>query len=135
MSFRFLDHTADVQVELHAKTPGDLFCEAARALYAITLNDPPRSSGQKQHLEIHAENVEELLVRWLQELIYFLEVEHVAATDIQFGSIANTALNATCLAAPVKAERRAEEVKSATYHDLVIEKRPDGYMARITLDL
>ena len=70
MPFRFLEHPADIRFECFGKNPQELFESAAQALYAVALRSHRDSVEDSRDISLHADGWEELLVRWLQELLY-----------------------------------------------------------------
>ena len=135
MSFRFLDHTADVQVECSAGTFEELLRTASDALYTIALKGRLDGKSLDGRVFIHGESREELLVRWLQELLFLLDTEAFVATDIDFSTVTDKEVVAAVHGYACNREDRAEEIKSATYHDLHVEERPEGLVAKIIFDL
>jgi len=135
MAFRFLDHTADVQAECRAATFEQLLETAAGALYAIAIKDVRSSAGVERMLEVSGTGREELLVRWLQELIYLMDVKRFVATEFDFER-ADSRVARACLGGYIHDPgARAEEVKGATYHELELRETDDGFLARVIFDL
>ena len=135
MSFSFLEHTADVQVECRADSLAGLLESAARALYAVTLREVQSVSDHERVVEVRAANREEMLIRWLQELNYLLDIEHFVGTQFVFESIKDGGACVRLRGYRCSAAERAEEVKSATYHELAIQQNDGGFMARVIFDL
>ena len=135
MGFRFLDHTADVQVECRADSFAGLLVKAADALYAIALHQRDDGCGETRTVAVSGDTREEILVRWLQELIFLLETEHFVAARIAFadpiGDTATAQMEGYCCAPA----GRAQEVKAATYHGIEVRETGGGFLARITFDL
>lgn len=141
MAYRFLDHTADVQAECRAQSFTGLLETAARALYSVALKDKRKSVCVRRDLFVSGAGREEVLVRWLQELVFLLETEGFVAVRFTWSSSHMEAPNGPCsvqcdaegyLCAP---EERGEEVKGVSYHGLVVEKRGEEFIARVILDL
>lgn len=77
MSYRFVDHTADVAAELAAADLGGLFA-AALAAFTDTLTERERVEPRdERRISLSAPGLEELLVAWLEELLYVFESEDV----------------------------------------------------------
>src|SRR5262245_65978722 len=75
MGHRFIDHTADVAAWLDGGSPGELFASAAHALTdTITALDAVRPAVT-QSVTLEAPTLEDLLVDWLNELLYRFEAE------------------------------------------------------------
>ncbi len=135
MPFRFLDHTADVQVECRAETWSALLETAAEAFYAVTLRERRDVCVITKTVAVTGAGGDEVLIRWLQELLFLLDTEHFVGARFEFDRAGDTEVVARVSGYACSREERAEEVKSATYHGLVVEAGEDGFLARFILDL
>src|SRR3712207_5401850 len=71
---RMLDHTADVGFEVaQAPTLESLFDEARRALLMTMFEEPPERGEEKRSARLSAPDPETLLVRWINELVFFIQ--------------------------------------------------------------
>lgn len=134
MPFRFLDHTADIQIECDAPDFPALLVAAAQALYAVALTEQAGRVEIEQRIALEAASREDLLVRWLQELLFLLDTEEFVgvAFDVHAGPCALQAVVGGYRCMPAQ---RAEEVKSATYHELTVQTTDGGWQARFILDV
>ena len=149
MGYKFLEHTADVQAECQAPTFTGLLESAARALYSVALNKQHKSIKTSHELFISGASHEEVLIRWLQELVFLLETDrfvavrfawngsHMEAPEGALTDASSAVLTIHCAAEGYLCgpEDRGEEVKGATYHGLNVEKTNDAFTARIIFDL
>ncbi len=141
MSFEFLEHTADVRAECRGATFAELLEAAANALYALALEKRSAQSQEAKRptinksIEIVADNREELLVGWLQELIFLLDVERFVAVDYSFSESCVPHLRAELRGYRCNTDELGEEVKGATYHGLEVRESPRGFVARVVFDL
>jgi len=135
MPFRFLEHTADVQAECTGDTFEQVLESAAQALYAVALTAARDERDVECHVAVTGQSHEEILVRWLQELIFLLDTNGFVATHFAFVDLGNDTLKATVQGYTCGAEERAEEVKSATYHELDVTEGEGGCLARVIFDL
>ena len=135
MPFRFLEHTADVQAECSAATFKGLLETAAQAFYAITLREQRGHCDLHRSVSVEGAGREEVLIRWLQELIFLLDTQHFVATEFAFTDADAVRVVAELAGYVCSPEDRAEEVKSATYHDLEVIETSDGLIARVIFDL
>ena len=89
--YRIIEHTADVGLEILCRDMSCLFSDAAQGLQAIIFNGDPLinltglKSGDKIILtvEMKAENPEELLVKWLREILYHLQEKNLVLVEAQ----------------------------------------------------
>ncbi len=135
MSFRFLEHTADVQVECCAASFHGLLEAAAHALYALALREMRAEVHSTRSIEVKGESREDILVRWLQELIFMLEVERFVATEFAFAADDPLAFVAELRGYTCAPKERVQEVKGATYHEIELRETGEGFTARVIFDL
>ena len=135
MGFRFLEHTADALAECTGGSFEDLLKAAGQALYAVALERIPTGNDVVHDVALEADGREELLVRWLQELIYLLDVERFVATDCVFQVATRDTLQATLRGTTWEPDDRRTEVKAATYHGLAVRESAEGFTAQVLFDL
>jgi SHS2 domain-containing protein len=111
-----LDHTADVGFELATSTLEALFEEARRALLMIVFERPPESGVEERAVLLTAPDLETLLVRWLNELIYLTQ-------------------DAGFVPARADVEIWEGEIKSATFRGLDVVFEDGAWRARVILDV
>ena len=140
MSYEFIDHTADVAVELRARSREELYAEALRAFTdTVTALDEVDDDSEKT-LSVEAEGLDELMVEWLGELVYRFDVDGLlfarAEVEIEEGE------RGLCLTARTHGESYDEErhplkveVKGVTYHDLLVEEGDGGWRGRVVFDI
>ncbi|MCM8804125.1 MAG: archease [Candidatus Omnitrophica bacterium] len=130
-----INHTADIGIKVSGKTIEELFLNSAKGLYEII---DVKYNGYEDLLKINlrGDNLEELLIKFLNELIYYIETKKIGG-DIEKVKIENVKgeyeLNVELKVK--KIENIGKEVKSATYHNLKIEKVKDQYYTVIIFDL
>ena len=141
MTYEFLDHTADVAVELRARTREGLFAEALRA-FTDTVTDLDTVDPAEGHdLEVEAVSLEELLVEWLGELVYRFDVDGLLFSEVDGVRIDETGdglrLTGRARGEPYDEERHPleVEVKGVTYHGLEVEREEDGWRAQVLFDI
>ena len=140
MSYSFVDHTADVAADLSGQTLDDLFASAAQALTDTITDLREVRRGTTDTMVVDAGTLEDLLVDWLNELLYRFEVRNllVAGADVEVQAIGQRwRLDATLHGEPFDPMRHPSRVlvKSATYHGLHIAEQEGKWTARIVLDI
>lgn len=131
------DHTADLILEFRGADLEELFSNAALSMLgAIT---PLDSIGERveERIRLRAPNLGELLVCWLNELLFFLDGRGLLLVKYGFETINERELVAWASGEEVDLSRRevGTEIKAATYHDLLVEKIEDGWIARLLFDI
>lgn len=83
MRYRLLEHTADAMVEAYGDTLGDRFANAAYALFDQMTDVAKVSPTGEFRLELEATNREQLLVDFLQELLFIHDVEGIVFGEFE----------------------------------------------------
>jgi SHS2 domain-containing protein len=136
--YEFFDHMADVGIVVEGDTLQDLFATAAAGLMAW-IGPPPEGPLLEDKLSVEAEEKEELLVRWLQEILCRFFLRHAYLTgvreivvDLEEGRVDASVVSK---AWDESRSRDYQEVKAVTYHQLRIEQQGAAWRAGIILDI
>ncbi len=136
--YEFFDHAADVGIRLCAGSLEDLFLTAAQALMAW-IGPPPQGNLAEQKVSISAEDLEELLLRWLQEVLCLFQLAHGYFTgareisvDVGLGKLDASVI--LCEWTEDK-HREYQEVKAITYHKLKVDREGPLWVANVILDV
>jgi SHS2 domain-containing protein len=135
MGYRLLEHTADVLAECEGASLEALFESAAQALYAVALEEASQQTSIERQVSLRAPDRETLLVQWLQELIYLMDVERFIGSVFAFESLGSTELHARIKGYTCNPVKRAAEVKAATHHQAAVRRTQEGWTACILFDL
>lgn len=131
------EHGADIGVRGFGASPAQAFEQAALALTAVTADAGDIAETTHVDLACEAEDIEDLLLDWLNALVYEMAVNkllfhryHVELTD---HGLRGTAWGETVDAAR---HRPIVEVKGATYTELKVRRQQDGsWMAQTVVDV
>ena len=136
-SYRLLEHTADMGIEATAATLEELYAQAAKGLIAIIFENPSGPAVSDRVIELNGSDLADLLVRWLNEILYLVEMDHFLPCRFALDPIRNHHLRASLQGFYFKpAEMPAErEVKAVTYHRLEVRSQASGWLARVYVDL
>lgn len=135
--FNFIEHTADMGLEAHADCWASVFTEMAHGLVYMIYGNTHVAVTFEDEVVVRAEEPVELLVAWLNELVYRVEMDDLVIKEVLINTIDENELTARILGETFDAERHSVErqVKSVTYHQACLEERPDGWYARVYVDL
>lgn len=135
--FRILDHTADIGIEAWGASREQVFIQAAEGLKQLMLGGSPVNRSQSYAVALDAEDSAELLVAWLNEIVYALEIRGLAPAAFRIAALDRKRLRAEIHGEQLDTTRHEVErqVKAATYHQLLMEEDTAGWHARIYLDL
>ena len=132
-----VDHTADLAVRVWAPDLAGLFRQAAVALAHLLAGGPPVEGGEPATLVVTGIDLEELLVGWLNEILYRIESEGLLLQGITSMRISEFS-EGYCLevdAGVAPLDGRVAPVKAATYHGLKIDPgAANGYDLTIVFD-
>jgi len=138
---RMLNHTADVGFEIEAPTLESLFDEARRALIITIFEQPPERGEDEDSMQLSAPNLETLLVRWINELVFVIQgdgfVPVRADIEIREAGEGSFSLEARLAGAPLDLEAYGwqGEIKSATFHGLEVTRGGESWQAQVILDV
>jgi SHS2 domain-containing protein len=131
------EHTADLGLRVTAPDLDTLFAEAAACLFSAVVEDPAAVRPQaEQAFEIAGADREYLLFDWLRELLYRFDADHLVFGTFEVRVRAD-GLSAKAWGEPLDPARHvlSHEVKAITYHELKVEKTPDGWLAEVIVDI
>lgn len=133
--FELLDHTADVGIRAWGREPAEAFAQAAAGLAELMGVRVP-GPGAVRRVRIEGEDPADLLVGFLNELLYLHETELAGFVRVDVRELSDRALEAEVELAPLGGPGAGVAVKAATYHQVAIERRPDGAVeVRVYVDV
>jgi len=135
--FRFTEHTADIGLEVFARTREELFELAAFGMTAILTTPEKIHPLSKKTVNLRADHLDELLVVWLNRLNFEFETEGWLFSEFDVRLTGAFDLMATLRGELFNPERHEilREIKAATYHHLIVEKRKQFWYANVIFDL
>jgi len=135
--FEYFDHAADLGIRVTAPSLPSLFATAAGALMAWIGPVPANASEHKMEVTLEAEDVAELLVRWLQEVLYLFHQRHAYLVRVVDMRITESQLEAilACREWDDAEYANYQEVKAVTYHQLHVTHSEAGWAASYIIDI
>lgn len=135
LGYRVADHPADLAVELWGPDERSLWIAGARALMDVMTEGAAVMPRARRTVRLSAVDPEDRLVRWLNEVLWLATGEGFLVADADL-AVTEDGLAGTVTGEPQAAQRLCAELKAVTYHDLRVERRPDGtYAARVVIDV
>ena len=135
--YRILEHPADVGVEAWGSNLSTAFEEAALGLVSIIVDPLTVEALEQRFVSITGTDRENLLVRWLSEIVYWYDGEDFLVADVRISSISDVGLQALLRGEPrseIK-HRLRMDVKAVTYHQLSVRELEGGYHVKFFLDV
>jgi SHS2 domain-containing protein len=138
--YDFLDHPADIAVEVNADSIEKLFEISAEAWKASAIENSSSESPFEFQFGLESISLEELLVEFLSELNYKLYGERLVYSKIKSLTIEEDSIFR------IKAELYFEdfnpllhqiknEIKAITFHQMNIQKKDNSYSTKIVFDI
>jgi SHS2 domain-containing protein len=130
--YRWVDHTAELELAIAADQERDVFEDALKAL--AELLGTAADAGGRDRREIAAMGGDRpaLLAAWLEELVFLAETEGYVATSLESLELDEHGLRGIVVGV---LDDPPPLVKAVTYHRLSFEREGSRYVARVVLDV
>lgn len=139
-SYTFVDHTADLAVDVRSESLSELFTATAYAwLEAIT--EQSNNSSDEKIFTLSDENLEVLLVSFISELNFYFQWKNWIMNSIQKIEVNRKherwILNAEVLGGNFDRNKfkLKSEIKAVTYHQMEIKEKNGKFSTRIVFDI
>jgi SHS2 domain-containing protein len=129
---REVEHTADWELEVWAPDLAGLLAEAAHGMYELMGIEVSDEERCHRRLELEADDREQLLVSFLEELLHLAELQD-QAFDVSLLEVEGTRLLARLEGGSIVA--RTKEIKAVTFHRLRIAETGRGLSTSIIFDV
>ena len=139
--FEFLEHTADILIAAHGSNLGEVFENAALAMFEVMTDTTKINPTQEDTVEVSAEDEYALLYSWLEALLVKFEVNGMLYSQFKITSLEDTGeefkLKASFWGEKFNAEKHPQKVavKAVTYHRMEIIKEHDRMTVEFILDI
>jgi SHS2 domain-containing protein len=144
--FRWVEHTAELELEIDAASEREVFEQALAALSELLAGEDRRggapaasehrhaapAASEHRRVSASAGDRPALLAAWLEELVFLAEVEGFVPVALEALELRGGAVDATV------AGRLGDPpplIKAITYHRLAFAPAPGGYRATVVLDV
>lgn len=132
-----IPHTADIALRIQGKDLKELFINAAYGMFDIIADLEGLKQSVSIDVNLKAPSKEELLVSWLDELLYNFYTKGIIFFDFDITRITDDTLTAKACGRHLgeNKNRLKREIKAATFHDLNIADTPGGLSVDIVFDV
>ena len=131
--YEILEHKADLKIRAFGKDKQELFLNALLGMIA-GLRPELKAESVKRKIIIKSIDLPLLLVDFLSEILYLIQINREVYNSVKFSKFTNTELAGELFGQ--KVERFGEDIKAVTHHDLDIHQRKDGgWEATILFDI
>jgi SHS2 domain-containing protein len=132
-----IPHTADIAIRVNGSALKELFSNAAFGMFDIIADLEGLKKELSVAIHVEAATDEELLVSWLDELLYNFYTKGIIFFDFDIKELEGGKLAARVHGRAVGKNRNRlkTEIKAVTFHDLNIKKTDNGYSVEIVFDV
>ena len=133
---RTIEHTADAGIEAWGPTLADAYEESAAGLFELMLDPATIDERESRRIRVTGDDDGDLLVRWLTELLFFVDAEALVFRRLVVERMSPHELVATGYGERLDPARHLlrTAVKAATYHELRVDAGPPARV-RVLLDI
>lgn len=135
--FEIIEHTADVGIVARGATLEELFANAAIALFALMVDLAGVKEKEERRIEVAAQDWDGLLVRWLSELLYYVDADELLFRRFQILELEPFRLVAQAFGETIDRKRHRLHfgVKAVTKHMLEVREEDGRWRAQVLLDI
>jgi SHS2 domain-containing protein len=135
--FTILDHPADLGIEAYGQTLAEAFEQAALGLMSVILDPATVELLESREVELDAVDTEQLLVKWLAEILYLFDGQHFAPVKFSISAISPNHLETALWGERFNQEKHLTrlDVKAITYHQVSAQQDEAGSRVRVFLDV
>lgn len=127
MSYRFLDHTADIRMKVTGQSLEGLFKDAILGLMHLAKQE---IKNQEQKIErgitVKSRDKTSLLIDFMNEVLALAYTNREIYTDMRFKKLSETELEAEITGVAV--QEFDEDIKAVTYHEADVKENKDGVL-------
>jgi SHS2 domain-containing protein len=133
--YKYLDHTADLGIEICGEGLEELFANIGRAIFETQIAGTVRKNRERS-IHLIGDALGDLTIDWCRELIYLFSVEGFIPKEYEI-RISEKSLKAHMHGDRFDRQRHRVkiEIKNPTYHDFLLEEKKGRYRARIIFDV
>ena len=135
--YEVINHPADLGLRVFGETREDLFAAAARGMFDQITDLKSIRTKLRRSVTVEASNPEELLVRFLSELLYIFTGQELLLGKFKVIKMDDRHLEAEAWGEKCFPSRHQlkTEIKAVTYHNLKIDHDEAGWRAEVLFDV
>ncbi len=141
--FEILEHTADAALKASGATPEELFSRLLKGTIYMVFNGYPESTAeQKKFLHLTAPSLEDLLIDFLNEVLYWIYYEKLVPIHTEEGGFQvregepwRLEGEFSCSRADFQRHPLQMDIKAATYHNLRVTERDGQLETTVVFDI
>ena len=133
--FEYFDVTADIGFKAYGESLNEAFENAGLAIFNI-ISDTSNIDAVKEIFKVRSEDEISLLYDYLEELLFYHEIEFMLFSEFHVEIDDNLQLRATIKGEPIDWDKheRKTEIKAITFHKMDV-KKTDKFELQAIVDL
>ncbi len=135
--FEPVAHTADLGIRAWGGSLEELFEQAAAGIVSLMVDPKTVRPAEARAVSAQAPETEELLVAWLNDVLFLFDGEHFAPASVRVTALGDGRVTGEVRGEEFDRRRHTarHSVKAATYHALEIKKTGETYEATVIFDV
>jgi len=135
--FEIIEHTADIGIRAFGATAAEAFQNAAAGMFSLITDLDSIRETESFDVEVESEDIETLLVEWLNELLFLFESREAVLSRFEINEFTENSLKATVLGEALDPVRHAlkTDIKAVTYHMLSVAEKDGRWVAQTIFDI
>jgi len=137
MTYKFLEHTADVKFLASGKTIEEAFVSCFEAMKETICEKKVIEMKKQKKIKIKADDLESLLYKFLEEFLFLLDSKGFLSSRIEDMKInaKKFELSAVVFGDDAKNYSFSNDVKAVTYNGMFVKKERGNWVCQVVLDV
>jgi SHS2 domain-containing protein len=136
-NYTLLDHTADIGVEVWGNTKEEALAATVEAMFDLIAANDSVAELEEKKIAVSGADTADMLINLLREALYLFHSKSWLCKTCEILEMEEEKITARLQGEPYDAKKHhlKMEIKAVTYHTLKIEKRDQGWRARVIFDV
>jgi len=135
--YEIIDHPSDIGIIARGRTKKEAFENAAFGMMDMMFDLSKVKPKETIKIKVEGEDIQSLLVNWLNELIYLSDAKRIMFSSYEILSFGDKMLEALVAGEKIGTAKHKVKlyIKAATYNQIDIVKIKSGYSIKIIFDV
>ncbi len=136
-TYRPIDHTADLGIEVSGKSEKELYRNAGIAVHDMIADLRSVRPREVRNIGVEGRDREDLMINFLREILYLYNGESWLLKNLTILKMEGGRIEATLRGEAFDRSRHAlkQEIKAVTYHQAEVKETPRGWKAKVIFDV
>lgn len=136
-SVTYIDHTADLGINVYGDTQAALFLHAAMALVSFVTDPKGIQERVEKNVVMEETDPTDLFINFLREILYLINGERFLFRSLSLDITASGRLHALMRGEYIDHLRHEikTEIKAVTYHQAAVTRTNQGWQGKVIFDV